>query len=103
MRKRSTTKRSPGTASSTPTDWSEFDAQTDEDIAAAVRSDPDAAPLITPAWLSRARVVHAPEKVPISIRIDKDVLEHFKSQPRYQTRINAILRMVMDEEKRAQR
>jgi uncharacterized protein (DUF4415 family) len=92
-------KRSPATAPTDRTDWSKFDAQTDEEIAAAVRSDPDAAPLITPAWLDRARVLRPPEKEPISIRLDKDVLEHFRAQPRWQTRINAILRLVMAEDK----
>ena len=92
-------KHSPATAPPSGTDWSKFDAQTDEEIAAEVRNDPDAAPLITPAWLDRARVLRPPEKEPISIRLDKDVLEYFRAQPRWQTRINAILRLVMNAEK----
>ena len=35
------------------------------------------------------------------IRLDRDVLEHFRRYPRYQTRINAILRAAMEHEKKA--
>jgi len=45
----------------------------------------------------------APIKQAISIRVDKDVLDHFRARPRYQTRINTILRMVMEEEKSGHR
>lgn len=34
----------------------------------------------------------APLKERITIRIDKDVLEWFRDQPRYQTAINSVLR-----------
>jgi len=40
-------------------------------------------------------------KEQISIRLDRDVLEHFRRYPRYQTRINAILRAAMKHEKKA--
>jgi uncharacterized protein (DUF4415 family) len=43
-----------------------------------------------------AVVVTPPPKEAISIRIDRDVLEWFRSQgPRYQTRMNAVLRSYM--------
>ncbi len=46
---------------------------------------------------SRARVAMPPSKQAISVRIDRDVLEFFKSQGRgYQTRINAVLRSYME-------
>jgi len=39
-----------------------------------------------------------PPKAAISLRVDADVLEWFKSQgPGYQTRINAVLRAYKDE------
>lgn len=80
--------------------WRRFDAMTDADIAAAVASDPDAAPLLaTASWLKKATLVAPADRELISIRLDKDVLEHFRARPRYQTRINQILRLVMDEEK----
>ncbi len=45
---------------------------------------------------SRARLVVPPPKTAISIRLDDDVLEFFKSKgDGYQTRINAVLRMYM--------
>ena len=75
----------------------------DRDIAAAVKADPDAAPLLTPAWIKKARLVAPPDKELISIRVDKDLLDHFRARPRYQTRVNTILRMVMEEEKSGHR
>lgn len=44
-----------------------------------------------------ARVVTPPPKEAISLRVDGDVLEWFRSQgPRYQTRMNAVLRSYMN-------
>jgi uncharacterized protein (DUF4415 family) len=41
-------------------------------------------------------------KVPVSVRLDRDVLEWFKAQgPRYQSRINAVLRAFMLAHRRA--
>ena len=46
---------------------------------------------------SQARVVMPPGKQAISVRIDRDVLDFFKSRGRgYQTRINAVLRSYME-------
>ena len=43
-----------------------------------------------------AEVVLPPSKEAISIRVDQDVLEWFRSHgPRYQTRMNAVLRSYM--------
>ena len=75
------------------TDWARVAALTDEEIAAAVASDPDAAPLLDEEWFRHATLVAPAAKQPVSIRIDQPVLEWFKAQgPRYQTRINAVLR-----------
>ncbi|MBI1320952.1 MAG: hypothetical protein GC168_18655 [Candidatus Hydrogenedens sp.] len=83
----------------TKTDWARVDALTDEEIAAAVASDPDAAPLLDEAWFKTAQVVEPPTKELISIRLDKDVLDYFRTtSERYQTRINAILRHYMQHE-----
>ena len=50
---------------------------------------------------SQARVVMPPSKQAISVRIDRDVLDFFKSQGRgYQTRINAVLRSYMEAKQR---
>jgi uncharacterized protein (DUF4415 family) len=73
------------------TDWARFDKLTDEDIARAVATDPDAAP-IDIDW-SDAVLIVPPKKKAISIRVDEDVLDYFKRQGEgYQRRINAVLR-----------
>ena len=66
-------------------------AVTDEEIAAGVALDPDAPPLDLD-WASAEAVV-PPRKVPISIRVDEDVLDYFKKAGSgYQGRMNAVLR-----------
>jgi uncharacterized protein (DUF4415 family) len=85
------------------TDWTRVDALTDEDIEAAVRDDPDAPPIVDEDWFASATLVLPEPKEQISIRLDRDVLEHFRKYPRYQTRINAILRAAMEHEKKKAR
>jgi len=47
---------------------------------------------------NEATVVEPTAKQPISLRVDSDVLEWFKTQgPRYQSRINAVLRSYMSQ------
>jgi uncharacterized protein (DUF4415 family) len=59
-------------------------------------SPPELADLPDDFW-DDARVVEPPAKQPISLRVDADVLEWFKAQgPRYQSRINAVLRSYMN-------
>lgn len=78
------------------TDWSRFDALTDDDIAKAVANDPDAVP-IDLDW-SKAELVTFVKKKPISIRVDEDVLDYFKKQgDGYQRRMNAVLRSYMQQ------
>lgn len=46
---------------------------------------------------SKAVLVEGPLKKPVSLRLDPDILAHFKAQgPGYQTRINAVLRAYME-------
>lgn len=78
------------------TDWSRFDALTDDDIANAVADDPDAVP-IDLDW-SKAERVTIIKKKAISIRVDEDVLDYFKKDGEgYQRRINAVLRSYMQQ------
>jgi uncharacterized protein (DUF4415 family) len=57
---------------------------------------PDLANLPEDFW-DNANVVTPPPKEAISMRVDQDVLEWFRRQgPRYQTRMNAVLRSYMD-------
>jgi uncharacterized protein (DUF4415 family) len=84
------------------TDWKRVRALTDEDIERAVAADPDAAPIMDAAWWREARVILPMPKVPVSVRLDRDVLEWFKGHgPGYQSRINAVLRAFMDAHRRA--
>lgn len=68
----------------------------DDDIARQVAEDPDAAPLHPAEWWKDADLVVFRRKVPVSIRLDADVVDFFKDQgPGYQSRINAVLRTYM--------
>ncbi|MBI4475533.1 MAG: BrnA antitoxin family protein [Acidobacteria bacterium] len=58
-------------------------------------SPPELVDLPDDFWNEATVVVPTP-KHPISLRVDADVLEWFKSQgPRYQSRIDAVLRSYM--------
>jgi len=81
------------------TDWTAVDALTDEEIAEAVRNDPDAVPLDVD-W-SDAILVIPTKKKAISIRVDEDVLDYFKKEGAgYQRRINAVLRSYMQQKRK---
>lgn len=76
------------------TDWARIDAMTDEKI------DYSDSPKITPelfATGTRKPGRRSPEgTAPISIRIDRDVLEWFRARGRgYQSEVNALLRQYM--------
>jgi uncharacterized protein (DUF4415 family) len=101
VRRASSKKKSSAGADRRSTDWARVDALTDAQIAEAVRNDPDAAPVLDAAWFASATLVMPKLKEQISIRLDRDVLVHFRQYPRYQTRINAILRAAMEHEKKS--
>jgi uncharacterized protein (DUF4415 family) len=80
-----------------PASGAEAPELTDEQIAAAVRDDPDAAPIADEDFWASAELVAPPQKEAISIRVDKDVLDWFRSLGRgYQTRMNMVLRGYMN-------
>jgi uncharacterized protein (DUF4415 family) len=95
MSEKRSKRRSTGRArEGSQTDFEYLNRVSDEEIAAAVAQDPDAAPLDVD-W-SKAELVIPPGKKPISIRVDADVLDFFKKQGAgYQRRINAVLRSYM--------
>jgi uncharacterized protein (DUF4415 family) len=65
---------------------------TDEQIIAAIASDPDAAPILNDDWFRKAELVLPGAKRPISIRLATEVLDYFmEAGPGYQSRINAVL------------
>lgn len=74
------------------TDWARIDAMTEAELEQAIASDPDWAG-IPENWYEQAEAVMPKPKVPVSIRLDADVIEYFRSTGRgWQTRVNAILR-----------
>lgn len=76
------------------TDWARVDGMSEAEVEAAALSDADSPPW-TEEELRNAMLVMPEErgKVPISIRLDAEVLGYFKEQGRgYQSRINAVLR-----------
>jgi uncharacterized protein (DUF4415 family) len=77
------------------TDWERLDTMTDEEI------DLTDCPEITPAQFAKAVVRHglpiSQNKDQVTLRIDHEVLEWFKSQGKgYQTQINSLLRAYME-------
>jgi uncharacterized protein (DUF4415 family) len=81
------------------TDWARVEALTDREIAAAVRHDPDAVPLDFD-W-SEAIIFEPPPKLPISIRLDEDVLAFFRAAGAgYQRRIHQVLRSYMEQRRK---
>ena len=75
------------------TDWERVRSLTDKMIEESIRSDPDVAPLLDEEWFKSAKLVLPERKVPISMRVDREVLEWFRAQgSRYQSRMNAVLK-----------
>ena len=66
-------------------------------------SPPELANLPEDFW-TQASVVEPGAKHPISLRVDADVLRWFRAQgPRYQSRINAVLRSYVDHRRQAEK
>ncbi len=66
----------------------------DEEIHQGIASDPDAQSTDVEFW-KNAKLVWPTRKAVVTMRLDRDLLEWFRRQPGYQTRINAILRAYM--------
>lgn len=82
------------------TDWERVKNMTEAEIEAAAASDGDAQPTDEAFW-ANAEVVMPQPKRAISLRVDSDVLEWFKSHGSgYQTRMNAVLRAYMEAQQR---
>jgi uncharacterized protein (DUF4415 family) len=70
---------------------------TDEEVEAAIANDPDWAEFKDLDWSDAVLIIPAKKKA-ISIRVDEDVLDFFKSEgDGYQRRINAVLRSYMQQ------
>lgn len=73
-----------------------LEAMSDAEVERRTNADPDAPPLYDADWWAGAAVV-TPRKVPVSLRLDPDILAYFKAEgPGYQTRINAVLRTYVE-------
>jgi uncharacterized protein (DUF4415 family) len=86
------------TSRKSQTDWQRLDAMGDEDI------DLSDCPEVTPEQFAKAIVRKglptAKNKAQVTLRIDQDVLEWFKSHGQgYQTQINTLLRAYMEAHK----
>jgi uncharacterized protein (DUF4415 family) len=97
MKKERTVTRRWGDRRKGKTDWARLDAMTDEEVEASIANDPDWAEFKDIDWSDAVLVMPAKKKA-ISIRVDEDVLDYFKSQGEgYQRRINAVLRSYMQQ------
>ena len=73
------------------TNWEKIDNMTDEEI------DTSDIPPLDEDFFANAEVRMPQKKITVTMRVDPDVLDWFKSFGKgYQTRINAVLRSYMD-------
>jgi uncharacterized protein (DUF4415 family) len=96
MKEKSTTVVSRDDRRKGKTNFDKLRKLSDAEIDASIAGDPD--------WefdevdWSEAVLVIPPKKKAISIRVDEDVLDHFKKEGAgYQRRMNAVLRSYMDQ------
>ena len=79
------------------TDWEKLRATTDEDLKRRTEGDAGEEGPCAGDW---APGIPLPKRH-LNLRIDADVVDWFKAKgPRYQTRMNAVLRAFMDAERR---
>ena len=91
-----TMRQSTRTRRKTKTDWKRVDAMSEAELTAAAAADADAQPTDAAFWKT-AKLVMPERKVPVSLRLDRDIVDWFKSHgPGYQSRINAVLRSYMN-------
>jgi uncharacterized protein (DUF4415 family) len=85
------------------TEWARVQTLNDRETEAATKSDPDAAPILDEAWFRTAKLVLPERKVPISLRMDREVVEWFKAHGRrYQSRMNSVLKAYVAAHRKAQ-
>ncbi len=92
------TKRLPDKPSRGRADLARIRRMTDEEI---MRNSPPELADLPDDFFESAVVVFPQAKQPISLRVDEDILAWFKSNgPRYQSRMNAVLRAYMTAERK---
>jgi uncharacterized protein (DUF4415 family) len=74
------------------TDWARVRAMSDAEVEAATAHDPNWQD-IDPDWVEKAEPVHPVRKRRLTLALDEDVIDWFRSQDRqYRSRMSAILR-----------
>ena len=77
-------------------DWAKSASTTQAEIETSIAADSDEAGMLVD-W-DKASVEMPQRKAPLNIRVDREVLDYFRSTGRgYQTRINAVLRSYVDQ------
>ena len=85
----------------TRSDWDRINAMTEEEIERNALEE-NRRLGIPDDWYKGAYAVYPVEKERITIRIDKDILEHFRKTGKgYQSRMNAVLHAFMEAEQKA--
>jgi uncharacterized protein (DUF4415 family) len=75
------------------TDWERVDKLTDREIEAAIRDDPDAAPICNEEWFEKAQLVIPAHLKHLWVQIDEDLLAWFRQQGKdWPAKINTALR-----------
>ena len=86
------------------TDWKRVDKLTDEEIEAAIRDDPDAAPICNEQWFEQAQLVIPPRLKHLWVQIDEDLMAWFRQQGKdWPARINTALREYVDARRKARK
>lgn len=80
---------------STGTNWAPVRRMSDANLHKGIASDPDARGTDLEFW-KNAKIVWPNRKESVTMRLDKDLLDWFRRERGYQTRINAILRAYMN-------
>ena len=77
------------------TNWEKINTMTDDEI--DFSDNPKVSPEMFARGILRKNLKPVPRKSQLTLRIDQDVIEFFKSQGRgYQTKINQLLRAYME-------
>ena len=87
--------------SASGTDWERLRAMNDADALRSARRDRDNPPAEA-SWLEAGHLVEPVRKRAISLRLDPDIIDWFRDTgPRYQSRMNAVLRAFVQHRRRA--
>ena len=90
-----TTKKRRGTKRRGATDWSRLRRGTPAEIRKGIGADPEAHATDAQFWKTAKVVLPTPKEI-VTMRLDADLLQWFRRERGYQTRINAILRAYME-------